>query len=142
MAELSPSEISPRLWITADHRQRMLAIAMAAAPLEACGILAGDGKQSRQVIEITNILASPTRYRMSPGELVAAFWQLDSEGLSVLAFFHSHPASAPHPSSTDLDEHHYPEIPQIILGKTENRWELRAFLLQDQRIREIPIQYY
>ena len=120
----------------------MLEIARAAAPLEACGILAGDGLESRRVIEIANVLASPVRYQMSPEALVKTFWELESEGLSVLAFFHSHPASAPRPSPTDLDEHHYREIPQIILGQIEGRWELRAFLLQGRRIQEIPIQYY
>lgn len=139
---MSSSEISPTLQIATAHRKEMLTIAQTAAPLEACGILAGDGIQSRQVIEITNVLASPSRYRMSPDELVAAFWQLESDGFSVLAFFHSHPASAPHPSPTDLNEHHYPEIPQVILGQAENDWEMRAYLLQTMHIQEIPIQYY
>lgn len=142
MAELSPSNNLPGLKIAAAHRQQMIEIARLAAPLEACGILAGDGKESRLVIEITNALASQTRYQMSPEELIAAFWKLESDGLSVLAFFHSHPASAPHPSQTDLREHHYPGIPQIILGKAESRWKLRAYFLQEQQIQEIPIQYY
>ncbi len=142
MAELDSSEEITELRIAADHRRQMLAVAQSAAPVEACGVLAGDGEQSRRVIEITNLLHSPTRYQMSPDELVAAFWKLESDGLSVLAFFHSHPNSAPYPSPTDLNQHNYPEIPQIILGKSENRWEMRAFLLQAQRIREIPIQYY
>ena len=139
MAELSRAEVPPVLPVAAAHRDQMVAIVQAAVPLEACGILAGDGQRSRRVIQIRNEFASPTRYRMAPEELVQTFADLDRDGLSILAFFHSHPNSAPIPSPTDLESYYYPEVPMIIIGRSGSEWDLRAYLLQEDRFSELSL---
>jgi hypothetical protein len=45
----------------------------AAAPLEACGLVAGQPGRGVAVFPITNELHSPVRYRMDPHEQLAAF---------------------------------------------------------------------
>jgi proteasome lid subunit RPN8/RPN11 len=60
--------------------------------------------------------------------------------LEPIAFFHSHPASQPIPSQTDLDRNYYPETPQLIIGKEMDQWAIRGFLLSKKDIKEIKIE--
>ena len=76
---------------------------------------------------------------MAPEELVQTFADLDRDGLSILAFFHSHPNSAPIPSPTDLESYYYPEVPMIIIGRSGSEWDLRAYLLQEERFSELSL---
>ena len=43
------------------------------------------------------------------------------QGLEVLGFYHSHPHSAPEPSSTDLAEASYPDRVYLIVSVRETR---------------------
>ena len=141
MAQLNYTAGQSSLKVAKTHRDQMIGIAQSELPLESCGILAGDGIRSRQVIQITNVLKSPVRYELSPAELVKAFWSMEESGLSILSFFHSHPNTPPHPSRTDVESHLYPEIPQIILGSVGGKWELRAYYLLKAGIKEVPILF-
>ena len=117
----------------------MVLSAKKAFPHEACGVIAGKNQTSQQIIPITNILDSPTAYRMDPGELVDTFWELDQNGLDAIAFFHSHPESPPIPSLTDLNLHFYPEIPQVIIGRVAESWIMKAYILLTNDFEELPI---
>lgn len=76
------------------------------APDEACGVLAGrliaDGQTATMVISVQNVRPSPTYYEMDPRGLLAAIDQAEVAGLEEVAYFHSHPASPPTPSQTDI----------------------------------------
>ena len=135
MDQLKPSP----LILTHIHQQELVEIAKKESPLEACGLLAGKGRESQAVIQIPNLLASPTAYRMSEPELVNTIWAIEKKGWGLLAFFHSHPSGPPIPSPTDLEEYHYGEIPQIILGVTEKTWQLAAYTLTHKAYSEIPV---
>ena len=133
-------QLKDRLILTSDHCQEIIEIAKLAKPLEACGLIAGLHRQSKKVIQITNVVESAVVYKMSGPELVNALWEIEAEGWSLLAFFHSHPASPPIPSVTDLSEHHYPEVPQIIVGYVDHKWEMAAYTLTSQSFTEISIR--
>ncbi len=135
MDQLTPSPMI----LSSSHRQQIIEIAERENPFEACGLITCKGKESQAVIQIPNVLASRSAYRMAGPELVNALWTVESEGWSVLAFFHSHPNSPPIPSPTDLAEHHYPEIPQIILGVIGQTWQFAAYLIRSESYAEIPI---
>lgn len=139
MAELG-HRTSPPLKLAQDHLDQMKVSAQRVFPQEACGIIAGKDRVSHHIIPITNILASRNAYHMDPKELVAAFWELDQSELEAIAFFHSHPHSPPIPSPTDLRSHFYPEIPQIILGKPDDEWLLKAYYLSSVGFREISVE--
>ena len=78
----------------------------ARVPNEACGLLGGrltaDGQRAELAKPVTNISASPVYYEMDPLGMLAAIDALEAAGLEEVAYFHSHPASEPNPSATDI----------------------------------------
>jgi [CysO sulfur-carrier protein]-S-L-cysteine hydrolase len=109
------------LTISAEHWQAMLDHLRAALPAEGCGLLVCDDRDDGH-LEIThifpgrNVLASPTRFRMDPAEVIAAFRTMRERNLRLAAIFHSHPNSPPTLSATDLREAHYPEAAIVIVS--------------------------
>ncbi len=93
---------------------------LTAAPCEGVGLLAGiiDGSwaQATAFYQGTNVDASPTRYTMAPEEVISAFRDMRSREWRLAAIVHSHPASVPVPSATDLMEAYYPEALLLIVG--------------------------
>lgn len=130
----SPIELPLALYYQIVH------IAEQGLPDEVCGVLAGLDGRVRDVIKIKNSSPSPVSYFLDPADLVQAIWKIDEAGHEILAFFHSHPGSPPIPSQTDIENHYYPGIPHLILGRgTENEWQGRAYLLDDNFPQEIPL---
>jgi len=125
-----------RLFLTPALWQAMLEHSLACLPEEACGLLGGllaeDGRSARvaRALLIENALHSPVRFRMAPEEQLKAFLALETDGLELVAFFHSHPKGPSHPSPTDLGEFAYPGVLSLILSPSANGgWQLRAFAI-------------
>ncbi|MCR2803239.1 M67 family metallopeptidase [Paenibacillus soyae] len=75
-------------------------------PQEACGVLArSEGSQAIDiVIPIANGHANPIRsFSFDPEQWTAAFFSMQKNRHQLVGFFHSHPASEPHPSLRDTD---------------------------------------
>jgi proteasome lid subunit RPN8/RPN11 len=112
------------------------------APEEACGLLSGQNETGAyrvvEVIPTTNELHSPVRYRIDPHEQIAAFNQIDAQGLELVGIYHSHPAGPPAPSPTDIAEAFYPEAVYLIWSTLAGEWLCHAFLIQDQSV--IPLE--
>jgi proteasome lid subunit RPN8/RPN11 len=117
-------ECPPPTELRLDRRLYDTAVAhlLAAAPLEGVGLLAvvAEGAAARGVrfYPGTNVDGSPTRYTMEPAEVLAAFRDIDANGWHFGAIIHSHPATPPVPSPTDLREAFYPEALLVIVGLT------------------------
>jgi proteasome lid subunit RPN8/RPN11 len=92
----------------------------AGLPLEACGLLGGrrDGKTVRAVTWYpgTNVLASPTRFRMDDSEVIRAHVDMRKRHLELVGIVHSHPQSVPALSPTDLREAFYRDIALIVVS--------------------------
>jgi proteasome lid subunit RPN8/RPN11 len=90
-------------------------------PNEGCGLLAGrrdrdgHGRASR-FFPGTNVLHSPTRYRMADPEVVNALRTNRELDLDLLAIVHSHPVTKPAPSATDRAELNYPGAALLIVS--------------------------
>ena len=82
-------------------------------------------------LPITNELHSPVRFRMDPAEQLQAFLQFESQGLDLLAIYHSHPNGPPHPSPTDIAEFTYPGVLYLILSPGPSGWQVREFEFRD-----------
>ena len=117
-----------------DHILRCL-------PEEACGLLGGREGYVEVVVPITNQLHSPVRFRMQPEELLATLQYLESNGLDLLAIFHSHPHGPEVPSDTDLREYAYPKSLMMIWFPKGSDWQCRAFQVdvEKREYQEIPI---
>jgi proteasome lid subunit RPN8/RPN11 len=88
-------------------------------PNEACGFLAGADGAATKFYPLTNAAASPVYYRPDDKEMLRAMTDIDDSGLELVAIFHSHVASAPHPSTTDVREAHYPDAVYLIVSLSE-----------------------
>lgn len=104
------------LKIPEDLYQQMLAHCVQGLPNEACGFLGGRDGEAQVIYPLTNEAASPVYYRPAGREMLAAMNDLDERGIELAAIFHSHVASPPRPSPTDVREAHYPEAVYIIVS--------------------------
>lgn len=105
------------LWITDAQAQAILTQALAEAPREACGLLAGREGRVMAVVPVTNSAADPLHeYRIDTTALSTHLPQFEREGWSLLGFYHTHPTDDPLPSATDIARAAYPDLAYLIVG--------------------------
>jgi [CysO sulfur-carrier protein]-S-L-cysteine hydrolase len=109
------------------------------APLESCGLLAGCNGRAQAIYPVSNVLASPVRFRMAPYEQLQAFEAIENAGLELLGIYHSHPGGPAIPSETDLQEARYAVV-NLIWSPREGTWSARAFWLETSAASEIAIE--
>jgi proteasome lid subunit RPN8/RPN11 len=112
-------------------------------PNESCGVVATDGDgRPVKVFPARNIDASAATYRVDPRDLMRILDELDVEGWSVWAFYHSHTHSEAYPSKTDRKEaihaqDWFPSVRYLILSLTDRgQPELRSFFMSDGNVEE------
>ena len=105
--------------IPAAVRSALVEHAEAAKPNEACGLVALRDGAAERYIPARNGAASPYRFEL---EADPEAWFLEDEGYE-LAVFHSHLASPPRPSRTDVEN----------IGL----WEGRPYLILALHTREL-----
>ena len=88
--------------VTRDVLSAMLSAAKAAHPLEACGILFGEGAAITGFRSAANVHPQPARhFEIDPQTLIDAYRSEREGGPKIVGYFHSHPTGDPHPSETD-----------------------------------------
>ncbi|MFN3368387.1 MAG: Mov34/MPN/PAD-1 family protein [Thermus sp.] len=101
-------------------------------PKEGVGLWAGR-REVERVIPLPNAHPEPrVGYLAEPVALLRALREMEKEGLTLLAIYHSHPKGPAFPSPTDIREARW-RVPYVIFG-TDG---VRAFLLPEGR--EIPV---
>ena len=104
------------------------------APNEACGLLLLREGVAERYVPGRNAAASPYRFEL---EVDPETWFLEDEGYE-LAVFHSHLASPPRPSRTDVENIGLWEgKPYVIYSLARD--ELAAFRIQDGTIAELRL---
>ncbi|NJL54636.1 M67 family metallopeptidase [bacterium] len=122
------------LWLTHAQVQAIGDHARAAAPDEACGLIAGRGSRAVRVLPLDNIAQNRQQtYLIDAAQLAASIHQFEREGLSLIGIYHSHPAGDPIPSPADMCELHYPHTAYLIVGLRHNHANFAAWLLHNQR---------
>ena len=127
------------LTISKKHWQEMFDYVQLHAPLESCGLLAGQNERVETVMFVRNQAQSPTRFVMDPYEQLQAFERIESEGLDLLGIFHSHPAGPETVSTTDIAEAAY-EVVHLIWSRSGQRWQARGFWIEEGRATEVSLQ--
>ncbi len=120
-------------------RHQMLRHVMSVLPEEACGFVAGKGRDAFAVLPVTNSLHSPVRFMMDPLEQLNAMQWIEQNGLDVMAIYHSHPSGPAAPSATDLAEHSFPEALGMLWSRSGSRWRLRCFEMLTGNFKELSI---
>ncbi len=117
----------------------MLAHCRAGYPYEACGILAGEENHVSRIYKMTNAERSPVSYLLDSKEHFEAIRDMRENNLSMVGIFHSHPASAAYPSSTDVRLAFYEDAAYVIASLAGEKPEVKAFSIKGERIEEIVI---
>lgn len=122
-------------------REEILAHALEEAPREACGVIVGLDGVGTRVVRCRNAHSEPTsRYQVHPDDLRAAVSPMRDESRELVAIYHSHPRSQPVPSPTDrADAARWPEPAYVLASWRTGAPELRAFRLDGEWMRELPI---
>jgi proteasome lid subunit RPN8/RPN11 len=120
--------------IPAAVRAELVAHARAEAPNEACGLVVLRDGTAERYVRGRNGAASPYRFEL---DVAPETWFLEDEGYE-LAVFHSHPASPPRPSRTDVENIGlWQGRPYLILSLAGE--QLAAWTITDGRIEPYPL---
>ena len=120
--------------IGAEVRSALSTHAEAERPNEACGLIALAGGVAERYIPGRNAAPSPYRFEL---EVDPETWFLEDEGYE-LAVFHSHLASPPRPSRTDVENIGLWEgRPYVILNVSTG--ELAGWRIADGRVEPLEL---
>ena len=109
-------------------------------PLEACGYLAGkDGIVSKHY-EMTNKDAGEEHFSLDPEEQFTVVKKARSEGLEILAVYHSHPAAPARPSAEDIKLAFDPNIAYVIASLEKGKENIKAFKIKQGKADEVGIE--
>ena len=109
-------------------------------PNEACGILAGRGREVSRLFRMRNVESSPVSYLMDSKEQFEVMKSLREERLSIVALFHSHPDSAAYPSAKDVALAFYEDSAYVIVSLSEREPMVKAFFITNGGVEEIEIR--
>ncbi len=126
-------------------REQLLAWCRAGLPNEACGLLVGDrfaedGGIPKRFIGMRNAAASPYRYLIDPDEQLGVMLAIDDADEVVWGIVHSHVASAPAPSATDVGLAAYPDAVYLICSFATEPPQVRAWTIRDGAVGEVVLE--
>jgi proteasome lid subunit RPN8/RPN11 len=108
------------------------------APRECCGLLVGSGQSVVRSVRAKNVDARATRYLIDPEDHFKAIRAARADGLEIIGAYHSHPASAPVPSPTDVSEANSgPDFVYVIVSLVNA--EARAFRIHEGVWKRVPL---
>ncbi len=108
--------------------RRLLAEAEKKAPLEACGLLAGEGAAVREFYPMTNVDASAEHFSMDPEEQFTVLRKIRDQGWEITGIWHSHPQTPARMSEEDLKLALMPGVSYVILSLAPGQHgEIKAF---------------
>src|SRR5690349_2307319 len=110
-----------------------------AYPLEACGLLVGNGSRVTRFVPCTNVAASAKVYTVDPLEHLRAERAAEAEGLEIIGVVHSHTHSEPYPSPTDVAQAPEPAWHYVIVSFRQGPPVMRSYRIVDGAITEEPV---
>ena len=124
-----------------DHvRTEIIAHARDEAPNECCGLLIGDAHTIDECVRVRNVDAHPaTRYELDPAGHIAVNRRLRGTSRAVISSYHSHPASPPVPSESDLAEAFYSDFIWIIVSLQAREAQIAAYRLAADGFERISV---
>jgi proteasome lid subunit RPN8/RPN11 len=131
------------LVISRDIYDAIVAHARRDHPDEACGVVAGPAGSDRPVrfVEMLNAERSPTFYRFDPQEQLRVWREMDDRDEEPVVSYHSHTATEPYPSRTDISYAAEPGVHWVLVSTRDpDREELRSFRIVDGQVTEEDVQ--
>ncbi len=127
------------LVISATVYEIILRQSRAEAPLEACGMLSGNGNKILTAYPMTNADASAEHFTLLPEEQFAVTKLSRAAGEKILAVYHSHPATPARPSAEDI-RLAAPGIIHLILSLAGDSPCLRGFSIEEGRVTPVRVE--
>ena len=119
----------------ADH-------ALDESPLEACGLLAGTSDHIAAAFPMRNgAKAAESRFEVSPNEQLQTLKAIDDARLEWIGVYHSHPHSAPIPSTADVNEWADSGLLQLIVSLEQSKPQLKLWSLGDTSICPVDLNF-
>ena len=129
------------LEIPEDMFEEMIEQAKQAAPVEACGILAGKKNRAEKFYKMANVDNSNDHFMMLPEEQFKVIKDIRSAGLKMLAIYHSHPETGARPSQEDIRLALTPDVIYVILSLANpGRQDIKAFEIEAGVVTAVPLE--
>jgi [CysO sulfur-carrier protein]-S-L-cysteine hydrolase len=131
------------LTLPGELRAAIIGHARADHPDEACGVIAGPAGSDRpeRFIKMTNAERSPTFYRFDSLEQLRVWREMDDAGEEPVVIYHSHTATEPYPSRTDISYASEPGAHYVLVSTRDpDRDELRSFRIVDGVVTEEEVR--
>jgi proteasome lid subunit RPN8/RPN11 len=129
-----------RLVLPRALRDEIVAHARESAPRECCGLLFGDGEVADRLVRGRNVHPTPeTRYEIEPAQLRAALLSTEDSDRQLVAIYHSHPATKPEPSYTDISNARWPAQVYVLTSLRSEPPDVFAYRITNGESRKVPI---
>jgi proteasome lid subunit RPN8/RPN11 len=131
------------LTISSDVLDAVVAHARRDHPDEACGIVAGPVGSDEAVrhVPMTNAERSPTFYSFEPTEQLAVWREMDDRDERPVVIYHSHTATEPYPSRTDIGLATDPDAHYLLVSTRDpDADEVRSYRIVDGDVREEEVR--
>ena len=117
--------------------ERIVAHAKKEAPIEACGLIAGElsgeDKIIKKVYILTNTDHAEEHFTLDPKEQLSAVKDMRANGLTPLGNWHSHPVSPSRPSQEDKRLAFDSSASYMILSLMDDEPVLNSFHIEGDR---------
>lgn len=121
----------------------VVAHARADHPDEACGIIAGplDSDDPARHVPMTNAERSATFYRFEPAEQLRVWREMDDRDERPVVIYHSHTATEPYPSRTDIGLASDPDAHYLLVStRHPDSDEVRSYRIVDGVVSEEEVR--
>jgi len=110
-------------------------------PDEACGVIAGRDGVPERFIPMGNAARSPTFYEFDSMALLRLHREMDERDEEPVVIYHSHTATEPYPSRTDISFASEPGAHYVLVSTREpDLDELRSYRIVDGRVEEEGVE--
>lgn len=121
--------------------EQVIAQVKAEAPIEACGILAGNDNRVEKLYKMTNTDKRSDHFMMEPTEQFKVVKDIRSAGLEMLAIYHSHPETPARPSAEDNRLALTPDVTYVIVSLANgDHPTVKGFLMKNGSVTEVPVK--
>jgi proteasome lid subunit RPN8/RPN11 len=128
--------------IPQDILEGIVLQARAELPNEACGLLAGKGEVAQKRYGMTNADASPEHFTFLPAEQFQVLRSARTEGLDIIANYHSHPVTPARPSEEDIRLAFDPNILYVIVSLADVVPVVKAYRIKFGVVEQELVEIY
>jgi [CysO sulfur-carrier protein]-S-L-cysteine hydrolase len=121
----------------------VIAHARADHPDEACGIVAGPlgSDEPLRHVPMVNAERSSTFYRFEPTEQLKVWREMDDKDERPVVIYHSHTATEPYPSRTDINLASDPDAHYLLVSTRDPDYhEVRSYRIVAGEVREEEVR--